>query len=101
MPKAPIFTDARGNRWSLGSHVVARWWRPDTSDAASGGKVVEQSCDGIVARIWDDQPGKSAWRIQVDFGPALNLLWGNVKLWTTQIEAVEAAPGAGAIEGDG
>lgn len=61
----PIFTDANGQRWSIGSEVVARWWRE-----TNPGEFLEESEVGTVHRVFAGGP--EGWQVEVTFGPLLD-----------------------------
>lgn len=61
----PVFTDANGQRWSIGSEVVARWWHE-----TDPGEWKERAEVGTVSRVFAG--GSEGWLVEVTFGPLLD-----------------------------
>lgn len=92
---APIFTDANGRHWSLGSAVIARWWSSRPERGPSGDVRVSHVELEAVGRVASLSLVEGEWRVGVSLGPAFDHLEdAPVGLSVCQIEALpsEASP---------
>ncbi len=94
MTAPPIFTDADGNRWSIGSRVVVYWF--EHAHGADGQSVNELSAECIVSGLTAD--GSGGWIVTVTFGPLLDLM-RKTSFLPTQVCAV-IEPSCGHACGD-
>lgn len=83
MTAPPIFIDADGNKWSLGSRVAVYWFERTHVDGLES--VNEMSDEGVVAGLSSDKGGD--WIVIVTFGPLLDLM-RKTSFFPTQVRAV-------------
>ena len=75
MSALPFFGE-KGNRWSLGSNVIAFWWTTPSPEELGGmllgPKLIEETSDACqVTGI--RKGGPEGWLVTVTFGPLLDL----------------------------